>query len=1204
VKKHSGHFRKQATRGIAIVVVLVMLVVVAALLSVSSLLALGNRKTTSDSIVAAQAQYVAEAAVEVALKRVYWDPYNAWLASTDATQKTSTGQAVQFDNCAFKKWLTGFGSSATNAQLVANNSVECPYALFIATVPTSGNPLPTLINNAKITISDTSVGAIALTNSKYSISLERRDNNTTAEIELLMDVTGQVVDSSNKVLSERRLSRTLKLSGEPYEGDKFAMLSTAANCSFCHLQIDTMQRAFSATGTFDRARVGFTSIPSANLDFAEKSKPDVVIYGGMYVRAGLNKIQQQSWSSGNWARYAAQSNGVVKAGTNADLAPAGKFFSGSTGPSGDFIFNGSAEIAANSFAWDASVAYGGAGSNGGANRANGAFYYNYPSEAEVKGIAGTDRTGTAISAAQVTTNQALYKGKWPDGALPDAFPAAIAGGEDGISDAEWNNFVLGNVGGKIGNSTTQTTNDGEPRIYGVRRPSSVTGVGGVGADIPWSYNPVVANNITDTGILFTEADMITNPNNYRKWWITQALASPNNRDFLPTFPTTAANNAFNITSASGLYSNNFWVNYSSANVLTLAYCNKFGTTNAAPAAFANLQRCARGGYDGFTNFVNQSNNRLGTVALSVGQNVWFPQNSNSALNDLSAGTNSGKSGYFNGNLIIDAGTLTSGKPLVISGTLMVNGDLVIRGKIRGIGRIVARGNIYIIGDLVYACDTAGTVCSTSDYATAGSNLGKLALLAGGNIIVGDYDAPDSRLPGSATTAGGVTVAQGDLNRASDLLNDQLGRNNVPSANEKWDYFNVPGGTGRPWRDGTNGTTGVAGAAVDIYATLNTATGQLSATNPNASATGFNGRGGFMTRVSNLINSGTTQKAVYKVSPFGYMLDGTQTPETYENGSTGNFYDGTGTASPYTVVKTVNPIYPSNGPMRIGDVRTVTAGQPALGTVSVGVGVPCSTTSNANMPIRRFIFSPTTSGSSSLPTGTNVPLAPLQFGFWCPPTTLAAGSYIRRNGGTSVTGATTNPSNTNAAWMQVNTNDSGLDGNRGVTTGWLGGLLTDQLGGTVLGDLSQTRLLKLMWLSGMENGRATGPLRTNGILYSPNAIVNLLRAGKDGRAGGGTGQSSMQSRWVHIGSIIASELAFLMSASSGGDTSGLNFTVNRSTIMDFSAATGLSNSDTTGSWGSGLSVLYDNRLQGLLQITSGAAVKIRRSGVYAQVGIAR
>jgi hypothetical protein len=1205
VKRHSGNFKKQGTRGIAIVVVLVMLVVVAGLLSVSSLLALGNRKTTADTVIAAQAQYIAEAAVEVALKRVYWDPYNAWQASADAAQFTSKGDPVQFDNCAFKKWLTGYGKDATSAQLIANNAADCPYTLFTAVVSSSGNPLPGLLNNTRVTILDSDTGSVAIANSKYVINVERRDNPN-GEIDLLMDVTGQVVDSSNKVLSERRLSRTLKISGEPYEGDKFAMLATAANCSFCHLQVDTMQRAFSTSGTFDRARVGFTDAnPSALLDFSEKSKPDVVIYGGMYVRAGLDKLDRgRTHSAGDWARYAAQSNGLVKAGKNSDLVPAGKFFSGTTGPSGDFQFNNSAETATNSFAWDASAAYTGAGNNGGANRANGAFYYNYPSEAEVKGIAGLDRTGNVISAAQIETNKTLYKGKWPDGSLPDSFPAVIAGGEDGISDAEWGQFVLGNVGGKILNSGTQTATDGEPRIYGVRRPSSTSiETTGVGA-IPWTYDPIAANGITDTGTLFTETDMVANPTTYRKWWLTQALASPNNRDFLPTFPTTNSINQFNITATNGTYDNNFWVNYSNANTLSLAFCNKFGATNVvatgSPQTFNNLQRCARGGYDGFTNFVAQANNRLTQVQLPVGQNVWFPQTSNAALADLRAGTKSGKSGYFDGNLIIDAGTLSSGRPLFIEGTIMINGDLVIRGKIRGAGRIVARGNIYVVGDLVYACQDDGTICTKAQYAAAGSNLGKLALLAGGNIIVGDYDAPDSRLPDGEATAGGVTVVPGDFNRASDLLNDQTGRNAVPSADRTWDYFNVPGATGRPWRSGTNGT---AGAQVDIYATLDTTTGQLSSVNPNTDVTGFNGRAGFMTRLTNIINAaGDAQKFLYKVSPFGYMLDGGSTPEEYENGNDSNFRNGTNTAGVFTAGKTINPIYPSNGPIRIGDVRAVTAGQPLLGQVASGVGVACRTTSNANMPVRRFIFSPTTSGSSATPNN-NVPLAPLQFGFWCPPSTLAVGSYIRRNGGTGVTGAATNPSGTNAAWMRVSDGDEALDGNRGVTTGWLGGVLTDQSGNAVLGDLSQTRLLKLMWLSGMENGRAAGPLRTNGVFYSANSIVNLLRAGNDGRANR-TGQSLMQSRWIHVGSVIASELAFLASASAGSDTSGKNFTVNRNTIMDFEPATGTPDNDSSGSWGAGLSILYDNRLQGLLQITTGAGVKIRRTGVYAQVGIAR
>lgn len=85
-------------------------------------------------------------------------------------------------------------------------------------------------------------------------------------------------------------------------------------------------------------------------------------------------------------------------------------------------------------------------------------------------------------------------------------------------------------------------------------------------------------------------------------------------------------------------------------------------------------------------------------------------------------------------------------PLIITGSVYFDGDVIISGKITGSGKIIARGNIYIVGDISYACDnnsqdaswfsSAKTNC---DYSKP-EDLPKLALLAGKNIIVGDYQA--------------------------------------------------------------------------------------------------------------------------------------------------------------------------------------------------------------------------------------------------------------------------------------------------------------------------------------------------------------------------------------------------------------------------------------------------------------------------------
>ena len=1179
--KNSIGFRNSShkQKGIALVTVLIMLVIMVTLVSVTSLLALSNRRQSTDSVLTAQAQYAAEAGVEMALKRVYWDPYTFWKASPDSTVLNSATpdptDTVEFDSCAYKKWLTGIGFSALTVDLTANNSASCPYVNFVT--PATGAPFPGLKNNSTVNFLSSDSSAIALDQGDYAVSIERRDSDS-GDINLLMKSSGTVKNSSGTVVAQRVLSRTLKITADPYDGDRFAMLTTAANCSFCHLQVDTRQRALSPSGTFDRARLGFTSTTSG-LDFAEKTRADVAIYGGMYIRADLSKVSTHGFSTGEFARYSQQKDGKVKAGPSGTMVANGGVTDTALTASGDYAFDGNASSTFyTDKVWNAQKLFGGTTTattspQGGANRPNGVFYHNYPTKAQVD-----DPTG-------------VFKGKWPDGVLPDEFPAAIPDGGDGhISDADWNAFVSTAPSGQLEATNLTASAATRPVFYGVRRPSSSK----VNTLIPFVYNPVVANNITNFNNLFTAADLQANPNNYKAWWITQALASPNNRDFLPTTPNLGANQLpFNTAPTNNAYQNNFYVNYNPTNTsLTFAFCSG-AAYNAAPSAAAavagaartRLEQCARGKYTSdLPTFVSNAGagtngNSLSSVTVTgIGSNVWFPQTSNQAVNDLTSGTDSGRNGYFDGNLIIDAGTLAGGRlPFKMSGTLLVNGDLVIRGKVLGTGRIVARGNIYVIGDLTYACSDSGTSCTQAQYA-AGTDLPKLALLAGGNIIVGDYDAPDSRVA--------------NLNRSFDLTNDQTGRNQVPSAGVLWDYYNVPGSSGRAPR----AVGGAAGA--DQFATI-AAVGPfgLNAANPNGTVN-FSGQAGFLTRSLAQPNFRSTNKQLFKQSPFGYII-----ASTSDNGL-GELYEASGTFV-NSVTKPISPLYPTNGMFKLGTnqnsglVTTAAYGLTSANGYNTSLG--CAT--SVAMPARRYMFSPIASGLSTLPIAGLVPLANLNFSFWCTPAGLNTNSYIRSNGVSN----TQNPNTQAAAWMQVTANDAALDGGQGLTTGWLGGVLTDQNGNMVRGDLSQTRLLKLMWLSTMENGRATAPLRTDGIFYSANAIANILKAGQDGRSPA----STTQSRWVHIGSVIASELGFLTTASTNGDTSGSDFTVQRDTLLDFAAATGSAPPANTASlttaqksWGAGFAILYDDRLQGFLQVTSTNRVKIKRTGVYAQVGVTR
>jgi hypothetical protein len=218
-----------------------------------------------------------------------------------------------------------------------------------------------------------------------------------------------------------------------------------------------------------------------------------------------------------------------------------------------------------------------------------------------------------------------------------------------------------------------------------------------------------------------------------------------------------------------------------------------------------------------------------------------------------------------------------------------------------------------------------------------------------------------------------------------------------------------------------------------------------------------------------------------------------------------------------------------------------------------------------------------------------------FNYWCPP---ATGNWIRTNGTSMQTG---NPGSNASVWISQSTQDGKLDGNMGLTTGWLAGIVKFN-GVDVRADLSQTRLLKLMWLSTIEvTSRTKSPLHTDGIFYSANMITSVLRGGADARSG----DSNTQSRWIHNGSVIASELGFLITASNNNSTAWGTYkpTIDRSTTMNFNAATGNgSASDAAGKgWGAGIGIFYDDRLSGFLQVTNTTAVKIRRLGIFNQAG---
>jgi hypothetical protein len=1076
------------------ITVLVMIVIVAALVSTASLIAIGNRQRSTDSATTTKAQYAAEAGVELALKKIFHDPYDLWAASLDAQVKNVDGQTVKFDSCAFKKWLTGLGNTATTTQLENNKAKDCPYVNF-PTVAT-GAPFPNLVSDATQTLTSNDADVpenLKIAGATYSVDVTRRDR-TDGTVVLEMTVVGQV-EQGGRIQAQRRLRRSVQIAADVFEGDKFGMLTSSTNCSFCHLQIDTMRRAYATDTTkkFERVKVGMLSVRSdatVTLGDGGHNGSDSLVYGSMYVRAPKSKINFGNTTATPYTtantHYVLNSDGTVNVGDNNSMTK-------------------------NLLKDDASIAFDVGPTATTLPGPNKPLYYNYPTSTQVQ--------------------SAPYNGKWPDINLPDSFPSPIPDneGNSNISDAEWKNYMdtrapRGKVIFETGSKLI---------VYGVKRPSSNPSL--IDATIPVAYDPITANALTSGSSPVNFAAVIANPSSFKGWIMAQALASPNNRDFMPVRYNTSINNNLDyaLVAGQGTTRNNFYVRYNptlATNNLSLFYCTATVDTS-----------CSIGGDPTAT-----PTSSMASVSVTVTDADWFPKTSNAALNDLTSGTKSGRAGYFDGNLIIDAGRKegTTNTALFLDGSIYANGDVVIRGRVRGSGRIVARGNIYVVGDLVYDCASGLGACTTADYAAL-INLPKLALLAGGNVVVGDYDFPDTR----------VNLA----NRTFDLINDQAGQNRIPNTSAtsaspiNWATWTIPGSTGRPPYDGLDNWD----TAPTSPATRNT-----------------NGRGGFVLRVLDVPNSRATPPRYFKMNPFGLILGNSGTPEPYENGNLATFVSNVSSAS-------IISLYPSNGPFRIGSNSNQ-----GLAYTGMPSQLGCSNTTTPQT-IRRW--------GTNLAAG-NTTQQGLNFGYWCPPSTLT-GSYVRKDGTAGTMAGTSTPGTNTSVWMAQSTQDAALDANVGLTTGWLGGLTT--VGGNIIrGDLSQTRLLKLMWLATTEKGRTKGPLRTDGILYSANMITSVLRGSSDNRSG----DSNTQSRWIHNGSVIASELGFLITASNNGvNASGTTFTLKRNTTMDFNAATGNSTAGGAGDkgWGAGIGIFYDDRLSGFLQITNTNEVKIRRTGIFNQ-----
>jgi hypothetical protein len=1270
--------------GIALVTVLVMIVLMATLVSITSILAIGNRKAGADTVLGTKAQYAAEAGLENAMYQVYYKTKENWQVSTGANGDNNDN--TKFDACMFRKWLTGvwrIGSDTTftDTQLTANGNKDCPYASAPAVVSrteSSGATFPTLFDGVTIDNSpllNKFIEGNTTNGVRYDVSINRKEDATSGETILTMTSTGVIIQGG-KETAFRKLAQVAKISSRAYDGDRFAMLTNATNCSFCHLQIDTMQRAYadpSAPQTYNRARV---AVLESGLSLSDGWHAlDTFVAGTLYARGAINGGDHVYGAA--WAKNAAGTviPGQIAAGSVESIR-------------GNYLSNtDTSDVAKAANVVNAADATG-------AKTKFAKIYSNYPTEKKLNEVGS------------------VYGGQWPDGPVPDNFPTVITeipASTDGlVSDAEWTSYLANAPSGRV-------VAEANTRIFGVRRPTS-SSTNAVLAATPVSYDPTSSES--GTGLYATTiqgsangatfqaqltqfitdvrannaAGISTFTTNWKGWLLQQALASPNNRDLQPGVASISDGSTAPISAVlvNGSAQNNFWVNYNpQTQIMTLTFrdyttgtpavaavaavaavtavapvaavppsvsapvittptvdCGSgctapsSGTLGNVQTTVSNIQatliiRKSRssdlssspkpitaGSAINCTNIASYtfSASTTGysvrscsysytksvvtttpgtpavvgvtgvaavpgspavaavpgvritpdrTIQISITEADIFPQQGNAAATDLAA------NGKWDGNVIIDAGRIGDvglNRAITINGTIHINGDVVIRGQIKGRGRIVARGNIYVVGDLVYGCGDHACRITDSDTTLPSyrkwQNLPLLGLLAGGNVIVGDYDFPDYRATNSTAVGGGVY----------DLVNDQVGRHvsdagassGIPGSQDTngFSSYSIPGATG------TN-TWGCCGMGFVPMIAANANWKNLTTAGDVAS--------GYKT---------TSKQRYFQSMPFGPIV-GRGGFGSYEDG--GGFVDAVGDA-------TVITMFPSNGPVSIGN----SSNNGFSGTTQIS-GLACSA-STPGVQANRF-------GAGTVN---------FNYGFYCPPSSLTS-RYLRN----STVSASGDPSTNTSVWTPQSPQNAGLDANAGMTTGWLAGLVARPNGGsfTQIGDLSQSRLIKLMWLTTMEvnrdvdsstAGKQAGPLRTDGIFYSPHGIFSLARSYKDkwvqtdDPTTAMNDRSNTGGRWIHNGSVVAAELGFLITSdykrvssdtsaaapftdeNLGGDHVHQKYANRNSTLVNF-----LEN-PTEKNVGAAMQIFYDERLAGFLNLTSGVPVQIQRTGGYRQV----
>ena len=122
--------------------------------------------------------------------------------------------------------------------------------------------------------------------------------------------------------------------------------------------------------------------------------------------------------------------------------------------------------------------------------------------------------------------------------------------------------------------------------------------------------------------------------------------------------------------------------------------------------------------------------------------------SGNPLSDHPAIMNSVGSAAHTGNVLL---TGFADNPITIDQQIVIDGDLIIQGYVKGKGSIYVRGNVYIPSSLTYADGTDADGNRTFGIDAEGYT-NALGLTAGGNIIIGDFQRPNTLQPDGSTSA--------------------------------------------------------------------------------------------------------------------------------------------------------------------------------------------------------------------------------------------------------------------------------------------------------------------------------------------------------------------------------------------------------------------------------------------------------------------